>query len=75
MLKNYIKIAWRNLTKHKIYSAITMSGLVLGLGIFIVFALLLHSQSKYDSFHEKGDFLDRLTAKAIEITFVTEAAR
>jgi putative ABC transport system permease protein len=55
MLKNYIKIAWRNITKHKIYSAITMSGLVLGLGIFIVFALLLHSQSKYDSFHEKGD--------------------
>jgi putative ABC transport system permease protein len=55
MLKNYIKIAWRNLTKHKIYSAITMSGLVLGLGIFIVFALLLHSQSKYDSFHEKSD--------------------
>lgn len=55
MINNYIKIAWRNLTKHKIYSAITMSGLVLGLGIFIVFALLLHSQSKYDSFHEKGD--------------------
>jgi len=55
MFNNYIKIAWRNLTKHKIYSAITMSGLVLGLGVFIVFALLLYSQSKYDSFHVNGD--------------------
>jgi putative ABC transport system permease protein len=55
MIKNYIKIAWRNLIKNKIYSAITMSGLVLGLGIFILFALLLYSQYKYDSFHENGD--------------------
>ncbi|MGD8539520.1 MAG: ABC transporter permease [Candidatus Aminicenantes bacterium] len=55
MLKNYIKIAWRNLIKHKIYSAITLSGLVLGLGIFILFALLLYSQYKFDSFHENGE--------------------
>ncbi len=55
MLKNYIIIAWRNLIKHKIYSAITMSGLILGLGIFILFALLLYSQYKYDSFHKNGD--------------------
>lgn len=55
MFKNYIKIAWRNLTKHKIYSAITMSGLVLGLGVFIVFALLLYSQTDFDSFHKNGD--------------------
>ncbi len=55
MINNYIKIAWRNLTKHKIYSVITMSGLVLGLGIFILFALLLHSQSNFDSFHKNAD--------------------
>jgi putative ABC transport system permease protein len=55
MIKNYIKIAWRNLTKHKIYSAITMSGLVLGLGVFIVFALLLYSQSNFDSFHKNAE--------------------
>jgi len=41
MLSNYIKTAWRHLTKHKIYSAITISGLVLGLGVFILFALIL----------------------------------
>jgi len=55
MLSNYIKIAWRHITKNKIYSAITMSGLVLGLGVFILFALLLRSQSHFDSFHENAD--------------------
>jgi putative ABC transport system permease protein len=55
MLINHIKIAWRHLTKHKIYSAITMSGLVLGLGVFILFAVLLSSQSSFDSFHKNAD--------------------
>ncbi len=55
MINNYIKIAWRHLTKQKIYSAITMSGLVLGLGVFILFALLLYSQSNFDSFHKNAD--------------------
>ncbi|MDH4217977.1 MAG: ABC transporter permease [Candidatus Aminicenantes bacterium] len=55
MLSNYVKIAWRHLTKHKIYSAITMSGLVLGLGVFILFALLLYSQFNFDLFHKNAD--------------------
>jgi len=55
MLSNYIKIAWRYLTKHKIYSAITISGLVLGLAVFILFALMLFSQSNFDSFHKNAD--------------------
>ncbi len=55
MFSNYVKIAWRHLAKHKIYSAITMSGLVLGLGVFILFALLLYSQSNFDSFHKNAD--------------------
>ena len=55
MLINHIKVAWRHLTKHKIYSAITMSGLILGLGVFILFAVLLYSQSSFDSFHKNAD--------------------
>ncbi len=52
MLVNHIKVAWRHLRKNKIYSAITMSGLVLGLGVFILFAVLLYSQFNYNSFHK-----------------------
>jgi len=55
MLINYIKTAWRYLTNHKIYSAITISGLVLGLAVFILFALMLFSQLNFDSFHKNAD--------------------
>jgi len=55
MIGNYIKVAWRNITKQKIYSAITISGLVMGLGVFILFALMLFSQTDFDSFHENSD--------------------
>lgn len=55
MYKNYLKIALRNLNKQKVYSVITLSGLVLGLGTFILFALLSDFISNFDTFHSKGD--------------------
>ena len=55
MLKNYIKIALRNLKRQKIYSAISMSSLSLGLGFFIMFALMSNFFSSFDTFHEKAD--------------------
>ena len=51
MLKNYLKIAWRNLWKHKLFSFIN----IFGLGLAIPFALLslMQIQSAYenDNFH------------------------
>ncbi|HTS43487.1 MAG TPA: ABC transporter permease, partial [Puia sp.] len=60
MLKNYIKIACRNLMKNKIFSFIN----IIGLSFSVAFCLLLffyirHEQS-YDSFHAKKDRLFRL---------------
>jgi len=55
MIKNYIKIALRNINRQKLYSLITMSGLILGLSIFIMFALLTDFVSDFDSFHKNAD--------------------
>ena len=55
MIKNYIKIALRNIKRQKIYSLITMSGLILGLSVFIMFALLSDFTTNFDSSHEKAD--------------------
>ena len=55
MLRNYIKIALRNLKRQKIYSAISMSSLALGLGFFILFALMSDFFKNYDTFHKKAD--------------------
>ena len=55
MFINYLKIALRNIKKHKIYSTITISGLALGLGFFILFAGTHGFISNFDTFHQKGD--------------------
>lgn len=54
MLRNYIKIALRNLKRQRIYSVISMSSLALGLGIFILFALISEFSSNFDTFHKKA---------------------
>jgi putative ABC transport system permease protein len=55
MIKNYIKTALRNMRRQKIYSLITMSGLILGLSVFIMFALLTDFTSNFDSCHKNAD--------------------
>lgn len=55
MFINYIKIALRNFRRHKVYSLITISGLILGLSVFSMFALLTNFTSNVDSFHAEAD--------------------
>lgn len=55
MIKNYIKTALRYMNRQKVYTLITISGLVIGLSIFIMFALVSEFTSNFDSFHENAD--------------------
>lgn len=55
MIKNYIKTALRYMSQQKVYTLITLSGLVIGLSIFIMFALVSEFTSNFDSFHENAD--------------------
>jgi len=60
MLKNYLKIAWRNLLKHRTFSIINIIGLSLSVAFcLLVFFYIRHEQS-YDAFHAKKDRLFRL---------------
>ena len=54
MLSNYFKITWRNFTKNKIFSAINILGLAIGLTGFLLMVLYLESEWKYDRFHTNG---------------------
>lgn len=62
MIKNYFKIAWRNLLKNKVYSIINVIGLALGLGCFIVISLYVIDELSYDRFHEKLDRIYRVNS-------------
>jgi putative ABC transport system permease protein len=54
MLKNYFKIAWRNLWKHKVYSAINIIGLATGMAACIVILLFVFYEKSFDNFHRKN---------------------
>lgn len=52
MLKNYIKIAWRNLTKNKVYSFINIMGLASGITIAFLIGLWVWDEITFNSYHK-----------------------
>ena len=63
MLKNYLKIAWRNLLRHKVYSAINVFGLALGVGCCLLLALYILDETSYDKHHQRAGDLYRIVSK------------
>ena len=63
MLKNYLKIALRNLRRHKGYAFINVFGLALGLACCLLVVLFIQDELAYDRFHEEGDRVYRLVSE------------
>ncbi|RYU97580.1 ABC transporter permease [Emticicia agri] len=64
MIRNYLKIAIRNLVKNKVYSFINIGGLAVGFTVFCLIALYVADELSFDSFHAKGDHIVRLVHHA-----------
>jgi putative ABC transport system permease protein len=62
MIKNYLKVAIRNLIKHKGYAFINILGLAVGIAASVLIFLYIKNETSYDAFHEKADRTYRLTA-------------
>ena len=60
MFKNYFKTAWRNLLKNKIFSAVNIIGLTIGLTSFLLIALYVFDELTFDSFHKNANDIYRL---------------
>ncbi|WP_422858125.1 ABC transporter permease [Flagellimonas sp. S174] len=60
MIKNYLKLAWRNLLKNKGYSAINIGGLAIGLACFLLIAIFISNELSFDDYHEKKDRIYRV---------------
>lgn len=57
MIKNFFKIAWRNLLKSKAYSAINIVGLASGMAVAILIGLWIWDELSFDTYHKNHDTL------------------
>jgi putative ABC transport system permease protein len=60
MLKNYLKIAWRNLMKSKVFSFINIFGLTVGITVCLMIFLFVMNEFSFDNFHTKGKEIYRV---------------
>jgi putative ABC transport system permease protein len=66
MLKNYFKIAWRNIAKNKLFSAINIAGLSIGIACCAIISLYVNYELSYDNYNEQSANLYRLTTVSFE---------
>jgi putative ABC transport system permease protein len=60
MFKNYLKIAWRNIARHKGYSFINIFGLAAGIACCILIMVWVQDELSYDRFNAKADRIYRV---------------
>ncbi len=60
MVKNYFKIAWRNLSKNKVFSLINILGLTIGITVCMMIFLFISNEFSVDAFHLKGKNIYRV---------------
>jgi putative ABC transport system permease protein len=63
MFKNYLITTWRNITRHKGYSFINITGLALGMTCCIVIVTYLQFELSFDRFHKNGNRIFRLVER------------
>ena len=62
MFKNYLKIAFRNLWRHRVFSFINIMGLTVGMTACFLIFLYIRFELSYDSFHAKADRTYRIVS-------------
>jgi predicted permease len=63
MFQNYFKIAYRNLWRHKLHTAINIIGLAIGISACLIIFLLVHFEQNFDQFHPDKERIYRVTTK------------
>ncbi len=63
MIRNYLKIAIRNLFRHKLFSFINVFGLALSMSICLLVLMRLKDQTSYDNFHPHSDRVYRIISE------------
>lgn len=68
MLKNYLKIAWRNLVKNRVYSLLNLAGLSIGLTVVMLISLYIKDELSFDRFHKNSQSIYRIVHESRDPT-------
>ncbi len=60
MIKNYFKIAWRNLSRNKGFTIVNITGLAAGIAVCMMIFIIIQFQTSFDNFHSKKDRIYRV---------------
>ncbi|MDP4212939.1 MAG: ABC transporter permease [Bacteroidota bacterium] len=74
MFFNYLKIAFRNIVRHKAFSFINIAGLAIGMVCSIFILLWVRNELSYDRFHKNADQIYRLTADVADFKVAVSPA-
>ncbi len=64
MFKNFLKVAWRNMSRYKSFSFINILGLAIGIACSIMIMLFVFYEKSYDNYHEKTGRIYRVAVRA-----------
>ncbi|MEM8765544.1 MAG: ABC transporter permease [Bacteroidota bacterium] len=60
MIRNYVKIGWRNIVKNKTYSVINIGGLAIGLAVAMLIGLWVYDETAFNSRFEHYDTIGQV---------------
>lgn len=66
MLRNYLKVAWRNIRNNKLFSFINIFGLSVGFACCLLIALYIVHETSYDRHHRNADRLYELATTFVK---------
>ncbi len=66
MIKNYLKIAWRNLIKNKVSSFINVGGLAVGMAVAMLIGLWIWDELSFNKYHQNYDHIAQVRSRLID---------
>ncbi len=60
MLKNYFKIAWRNIAANKLFTALNIAGLAIGICVCIVLFAFVNNELSFDRMYSNSENIYRV---------------
>ncbi|MCA1741886.1 MAG: ABC transporter permease, partial [Bacteroidales bacterium] len=60
MIRNYFRVAIRNISRHKVFTFLNIAGLAIGMSASMLILLWVQDELSYDKFNKKGENIYRV---------------